>query len=249
VARRLVEDYLDVLAPHGDPVMIAGRLVSDRRIVPVLDGLDELPAADHTVAMDALDKFAAMERPLVVTCRFHEYVRAVARGRVLSQAAVVELEPVDVEDAIRYLSEPAPDSRWDAVFGHLREQPNGELARALSTPLMVALARTAYQDRASTPDELVKLSTESRVTGRLMDAFVASVYTDSTPRRRDESRRSYPAERSRAPSSRRWRAVASTPCRPMAMAASRRPRLPPGSRQDPARRDVSPTANCLVRIR
>lgn len=195
VVRRLVANYADILAQYGDPATIAERLIADRRLLPVLDGLDELPSAVHTNAMDALDAFAATARPVVVTCRLSEYARAVDRGRVLSQAAVVELEPVDVEDAIRYLSEPVHDARWDPLFERLREQPDGELAQVLSSPLMVALARTAYQDPTSDPGELLSLATESLVSDRLMDAFMAAAYNDSSPRRNTMSRRHYPAGR------------------------------------------------------
>ncbi|MFI7065927.1 NACHT domain-containing protein [Kribbella sp. NPDC050124] len=195
VVRRLVATYADLLAQYGDPATIAERLVSDRRVLPVLDGLDELPGVLHPNAMDALDAFAATARPMVVTCRLGEYARAVDRGRILSQAAVVELEPVDVEDAIRYVSEPVHDARWDPVFERLREQPDGQLAQVLSSPLMVALARTAYQDPASDPGELLSLATELLVSDRLMDAFIAAAYNDSSPRRSTASRRRYPADR------------------------------------------------------
>ncbi|WP_345074909.1 NACHT domain-containing protein [Phytohabitans flavus] len=145
VSRQLAEVYSDVLAPYGDPPALAQRLVEHRRILPILDGLDELPADAIARAMDYLDQFASAERPLVVTCRTGEYEQAVRRSRVLSLAAVVELEPVDVEDAITYLSQPTPDPRWEPVFAHLRAHPDGPLAQALSTPLMVALARSTYQ--------------------------------------------------------------------------------------------------------
>ncbi len=192
VARRLAEDYADVLARYGDPSALARNLVEHRRILPILDGLDELDAP--TLAMEALDTFAAAGHPLVVTCRTSEYERAVRRGRVLSQAAVVELEPVGVEAAIGYLSQPRPDPRWVPVFAHLRAHPGGSLAQALSTPLMVTMARTVYHDPQTDPAELTTLEVRQAVTDRLMDAFVSSLYTNP-PRRLDGRsglRRTYP---------------------------------------------------------
>lgn len=206
VARRLAEDYADTLTGYGDPQAVADRLVRHRQVMPVLDGLDELDAIDP--ALRALDDYAAAGRPLVVTCRVREYEQAVTRSEtILTTAAVVELEPVTIDAAIDYLSHPEPARpRWEPVFAHLRSHPDGDepgaeasadpLARALSTPLMVALARTAYQHPATDPAELLKLETQQEVTGRLMDAFVTATYT---PRRDDPTHGDDPA---RAP--RRW---------------------------------------------
>ncbi|MET8043724.1 NACHT domain-containing protein [Micromonospora sp. NPDC005215] len=181
VARRLAEDYGDVLADHGDPLAFARRLVEKQRVLPILDGLDELPADGIAQAMDRLDLFAAAGRPLVVTCRSDEYEQAVARSRVLSRAAVVELASVEVEDAITYLSEPVPDPRWEPVFAHLRTHRDGPLAEAFSTPLMVALARSTYQavPTADPVDLLEAAETaagQRSVEARLVAAFVPAVY-------------------------------------------------------------------------
>ncbi|MFG2046610.1 NACHT domain-containing protein [Micromonospora sp. NPDC048935] len=188
VARRLAEDYGDVLADHGDPLVLARRLVKEKRILPILDGFDELPTDAVAQAMDRLDQFAMTGWPLVVTCRSHEYEMAVGRSRVLSRAAVVELASVDVEDAIAYLSSPVPDPRWEPVFAHLRAHRDGPLAGAFSTPLMVALARSTYQG-ASTRDPVDLLEAAQTADGRrsvearLVAAFVPAVYS-SQPRRR-----------------------------------------------------------------
>ncbi|MEU7588830.1 NACHT domain-containing protein [Micromonospora sp. NPDC049230] len=188
VARRLAEDHCDVLAVHGDPPALARRLVKEKRILPILDGFDELPADSVAQAMTRLDQFAVTGWPLVVTCRSHEYDMAVERSRVLSRAAVVELASVDVEDAITYLSSPAPDPRWEPVFAHLRAHRDGPLAEAFSTPLMVALARSTYQAASTTdPVDLLEAAQtadgQRSVEARLVAAFVPAVYA-SPPRRR-----------------------------------------------------------------
>ncbi|MEU4474964.1 NACHT domain-containing protein [Micromonospora sp. NPDC023888] len=192
VARRLAEDYGDVLADYGDPLAFARRLVETQRVLPILDGLDELPADAIAQAMDRLDRFAAEGRPLVVTCRSDEYEQAVARSRVLSRAAVVELAPVEVEDAIAYLSQPVPDPRWEPVFAHLRTHRDGPLARAFSSPLMVALARSTYQavPTADPVDLLEAAQTaagQRSVEARLVAAFVPAVYVPQPRRPSDQS--------------------------------------------------------------
>lgn len=176
--RRLGEDYGFLTQRGNGARSLAEILVDGGRVLPILDGLDEVAGTWHTAAITALDREAATGWPLVVTCRSHEYERMVAcNGSVLSQAAVVEIEPVDVERAIDFLSHPDPFSpRWQQVFDHLRAEPDGPLARVLSTPLMVALARTAYQDPTTNPAGLLESTTTAVIRSVLIDGFVASVY-------------------------------------------------------------------------
>jgi hypothetical protein len=108
LARRLIEDYpalanTDVYGPDA-----AAQLVHSGRLIPVLDGLDEMPPALHDAAIEALDRAVAEGGPLVVTCRSDEYQSAVAAsGKFLSRAAVVEIEPVDVPGSIEFLTAPS----------------------------------------------------------------------------------------------------------------------------------------------
>ncbi|MGH3755642.1 MAG: NACHT domain-containing protein, partial [Pseudonocardiaceae bacterium] len=154
LARRLVEDYPALANTDAYGPDAAGRLVHGGRLMPVLDGLDEMPPALRGAAIEALDRAVVDSGPLVVTCRSDEYQSAVAAsGRFLSRAAVVEIEPVDVTGSIEFLiaAQAVGDTCWQPVFDHLRAHPDGSLAQALSTPLMVYLARIAYADPATSP--------------------------------------------------------------------------------------------------
>ncbi|BBH68180.1 hypothetical protein ACTI_48650 [Actinoplanes sp. OR16] len=201
VVRRLAEDYGDVLQAHGDPDRVARLLVEQRRVMPILDGLDELPAARHAAGVEALDGYAAEWRPVVVTCRGEEYVQAVVAGqKVLSRAAVIEIEPVTPSAAAEFLRYPEPGKpRWEPVFEHLDGHPDGALASVLSTPLMVGLARTAYQDPRSDPAELLTLPDAGALADRLMDAYVTGVYAEEP--RPAERRRTWSPRPGKA---RRW---------------------------------------------
>jgi DNA-binding SARP family transcriptional activator len=152
LARRLHEEYpgLGNATTYGPDA--ATRLVTEGRVIPILDGLDEMPPALHAAAIDALDRAFAGGRPLVVTCRGTEYETAVRQGGVvLASAAVVEIEPVELEDAITFLTarHRPDDARWQPVVEHLRCTREGPLTQTLSTPLMVDLTRTAYLDPAT----------------------------------------------------------------------------------------------------
>jgi hypothetical protein len=189
VARRVAEEHL-ASADHAAGARTAEHLLAHERLLLVLDGLDELPADRHGAAIEAVDRFAAVGGPLVLTCRGDEYETAVAdTGVVWSRAAVVELSPVDVRHVVAYLRHPAPArARWRPVFDHLVARPDGPLAWALSTPLMATLARARYQLPATDPAELLEARSSGAVTRLLLDGFVPTLYTD------DPARRGYPAD-------------------------------------------------------
>jgi DNA-binding SARP family transcriptional activator len=182
LAARLVEEYpgLANTAQYGPQA--ATRLVLDGRIIPVLDGLDETPPALHAVAIDALDHAMAGGQPLMVTCRSAEYELAVKQsGAILTRAAVVEIEPVELNAAIAFLTahKRAGETRWDTLVGHLRRHPGGALAQALRTPLMVDLARTAYTRPDTDPDELcdtTRFCDRGAIEGFLLDRYLPAVY-------------------------------------------------------------------------
>ena len=178
IARRLGDEYRGLAGSARHEQNPGQELLAERRILPVLDGLDELPADRHAAAIQSLDGYAGAGNPLVVTCRTREYAEAVATsGVVLSRAAVVEIEPLDVDQVIEFLSHPEPSrSRWERVFAHLRECPRGPLATALSTPLMVSLARVAYQRPTTDPTDLLGHRIPGLITEQLIGTYLTSVY-------------------------------------------------------------------------
>jgi predicted NACHT family NTPase len=80
LARKLIEEYPGLANTAAYGPQAAQRLVAEGRILPVLDGLDEVPPVLHAAAIDAVDQAIAGGRPLVVTCRSAEYEEAVLRG-------------------------------------------------------------------------------------------------------------------------------------------------------------------------
>jgi DNA-binding SARP family transcriptional activator len=183
LTRTLLEEYPMLARSRTYGPDAARRLVASGRVLPVLDGLDEMPRAHQAPAIDALDRAVAGGRPLVVTCRAHEYEHAVrTAGVIMSSAVVVELEPVTPAAAISYLTalEPVGSTRWQRVIEHIERQPDGPLARAFRTPLMVDIARTAYRDPATDPTELLDTERFQDATGyesHLLDGYVAAAYS------------------------------------------------------------------------
>jgi len=208
VAGRLVDDYPALANNHAFGSEAAARLVTSGRILPILDGLDEMPISLRAAAIEAINR-ARAGKPMVVTCRSAEYQAAVAAGgNVLATAAVVELEPVSVDDVIAFLSTGGVDgdTRWAPVFAHLRAHPDGYLATALSSPLMVALARIVYTGPAAEPAELLhpdQFISPKAIEEHLLEAFIPAAYAHhppppalnqqakTTPRYRPELARTY----------------------------------------------------------
>ncbi|WP_370964437.1 hypothetical protein [Amycolatopsis sp. cg9] len=182
VARRISDDHPE-LAIGADGLR---RLWAGKRLLPVLDGLDELPESMLAHALADLDRSAGAGLDTVLTCRTIEYERGFAGGNALSHAAVVDIEPVTVDDAAVYLTqrEPARSRRWDAAVELMRREPDGPLAAALSTPLMISLARQAYRDPASDPAELTRFATPAAAGQHLLAQFLPSMY----PRERERLR-------------------------------------------------------------
>jgi hypothetical protein len=202
ISRRLMEDYpaLGKAATYGPNA--AQRLVVGGRVLPILDGLDEMPAEPRAIAIGELDR-AHADWPLVLTCRSEEYQEAVVASReVLAAAAVVELQPVTVDEVINFLQDaiPSTDTRWEEVFRYLRAYPGGALAQTLSSPLMAALARTIYTTPDREPHELVEEASsgdQEALERQLLDKFIPAAYADRT---------TAPGQRTWAPR-RRWDAT------------------------------------------
>ncbi|WP_159670769.1 TIR domain-containing protein [Streptomyces mexicanus] len=184
MAQRIVELSPQLRRRFGRSM--AARLISERRVLAVLDGLDELPASLHARAVKAIEAAAAKDMPLVLTCRADEYETTGTRtGERLTKADVVELAPVEPDDALDYLTAASAsgDDRWDEVFAVLRDDPRQVLAEVLSSPLMLHLARTAYQAQTSTPRRLLEFRTRAAVEAHLLERYLPTVYGEPSARR------------------------------------------------------------------
>ena len=152
---QLEREYPALAARGPAGSSLAAALVGAGRILPVLDGFDEIADGLHGAALHALN---ATTMALLLTSRPGEYVAAVTTTDVLSAAAGIELDDLSLADLNDYLprtTRPAlADGQmttvWDPVLAHLRDHPadpaSKTLRKVLSTPLMVSLARAVYSD-------------------------------------------------------------------------------------------------------
>lgn len=159
-------------------------------VLPVLDGLDEIPEVARRHAVHRINSALGTERPVVVTCRSAEYDDLIEAGSpALRRAPVQRVAPLAVEDVIAHLEAvpdwPASDA-WQPVYAELRRAPDGPLAAGLSTPLMVSLALSAYR-RGGDPAELLdtaRFPSRHAVEDHLVDGAIDAAYAPNGARER-----------------------------------------------------------------
>ncbi|QEV16390.1 NACHT domain-containing protein [Streptomyces alboniger] len=180
MARRIHEDY-PALRNHETYGRDAARkLVAERRVLPVLDGLDELPAQLRPQALTALNHAVAVHGPLILASRQAEYHQVVTETDVITAAAVVVASPVEASDVADYLRCAVPPRRgaaWQPVIDELTRHPEGTVARALSVPLNIWLARTVYASPASDPADMTRCTGTKSLQHHLLDALVPAVFS------------------------------------------------------------------------
>jgi NACHT domain len=194
LAARLAIDHptLTVPAPEGTGTgNRAEALLLGGLIVPILDGLDEIPEAFRGPAITRINDALQPGQRAVVTCRTEHFLKAVTQpaGDVvrLRSAVAVQLDPLDGPKVGRYLLEDAggavAKARWAPVIDRLGTQ--APVAQALTTPLAVSLARTIYNPRHGEragvlrdPAELCRpnLADRKAVESLLLDGLIPAAY-------------------------------------------------------------------------
>jgi hypothetical protein len=212
-ARQIAQDHPILGQRDGQGVMLGERMLGTRRVMLVLDGLDEIGAEQQPAAIEQINASLGRGDWLLVTSRPHEYAVAVEKSDVITSAAVIQLRDLTVADVAAYLplttrmeQRGTTKTKWQPAVKRLL-RPGGSAAAValratLTTPLMVTLARIAYSDTDADPAELVVDPPESRshpeaarefiraaLEDRLLAAFVPAVYAQQA----DNENRTWPA--------------------------------------------------------
>ncbi|WP_425562888.1 NACHT domain-containing protein [Micromonospora maritima] len=189
------QEWLSERLAADHPVMhdstISQDAISDGQIVPILDGFDEMAPHSRNAAIEAINRLG-VHQPLVITSRRGEYSEVIARGRILTAAAVIEIEELSATTVRGYLDRVTPPIRlpyWSKVFSRLEKSPRGRLAQALRTPLMVSLAREAYARGSGNPDNLINAQFRTRedIERHLINALIPSIFDGSNSKTWDSS--------------------------------------------------------------
>ncbi|TYB61356.1 NACHT domain-containing protein [Nonomuraea sp. PA05] len=158
LASFLAMDYpalrADALGP-GIPEALAAR----GELLPVIDGLDELPEHARTDMLRALNRSMCENDQLILTCRTEQFAESVDElGDVLTAAAVIEPQPIDAVAAAGYLAAclpPVPRPAWSEVLESLRTGAAPALAQVTSTSLGLWLVRVTYIATRADPAPLL----------------------------------------------------------------------------------------------
>ncbi|BCY13222.1 hypothetical protein L3i22_083100 [Actinoplanes sp. L3-i22] len=161
-------------------------LVDDDLVVPVLDGLDEIPETSRRSAIRRINDAVGAHRPIIVTCRSAEYADVLRNGApTLHRAPVVTVQPVSGADLAAYVELVGWPEHvdWKPVLAEIHENPDGDLAAALSTPLMISVARAVYRNStaAASPVELLdveRFDTRHAIEDHLVDELVTASFAD-----------------------------------------------------------------------
>ncbi|MCM3923169.1 NACHT domain-containing protein [Frankia sp. AiPs1] len=194
---RLATDYpgLAGAMPGSRGVCRVDALLDEGLLLPVLDGLDEIPDALRGPAITRINEALRPADGIVVSCREQQFREAVQPGggaaftrtpMLLRAACAITLHEVNPASVRTYLRRDADSSadRWRPVFAALGT--DAPVARALRTPLMVGLARTIYnprhgEHRGALPDPAELCDRERfpdarAVENHLFDAFIPAAY-------------------------------------------------------------------------
>jgi hypothetical protein len=179
----------------GSRVSLARALLDEGMIMPVLDGLDEIPAEVRGAAIARINDAIRPGQRLVLAARTGDYWQAVhsphGQGVLLTGAAGIELEPLAQQVVTDYLRDSAgtPEAarRWQPVIAAFARAPTSPAARVLTTPLMASLSRVVYNPRpgenlADIPIDPVELLDRKRFPNRqsvedyLFERFIPASY-------------------------------------------------------------------------
>ena len=184
-----IDNRLELKVPWDAETRVADEWAK-RRILPLIDGIDELPGRQRVDAIRKINEVSNI--PLIVTCRTGEYETAVkTAGHEISNAVVVELKPLYIGQVKRYLRKTTatvPSDRWNDVFASLKARQN-PLRSVLTNPLMLWLASRLYESKEHSPEELAneqrfidKEAIEDHLLNHLVDAIYSSPSASAPPR-------------------------------------------------------------------
>ncbi|UOZ11352.1 hypothetical protein [Amycolatopsis sp. WQ 127309] len=180
---------------YGVKQATAQALVKGDWIIPVLDGLDEIDPEDG-LPLKARRVLSALNVTLgrvkwrgVLTCRTAQHNKIIEGDETdpdyaLQHVRAVTVQPLEAGEVVAWLThrfpDPDPDAedgiqaRWRPVAAALREDPDGDLARCLKSPLRLYLAVTVYRNPATVPAKMCGLNgaaLENNLFSRLVPAI------------------------------------------------------------------------------
>ncbi|MEU8308962.1 NACHT domain-containing protein [Actinomadura sp. NPDC048955] len=186
LAARLTEIYPSLRAPQYG-LDAADQLVQRAHILPVLDGLDEIPAQARTAVIAALNRSLADDDQLILTSRTREFTDAALARDVLTSAAVIQPQPLTASAAADYLASclpPLPPPAWIDALQQIRTGGAAHLTEMVSTPLGLWLLRTTHITTRADPTSVTdptRFPTAAALQAHLFDLLIPAVIITRPP--------------------------------------------------------------------
>lgn len=160
LAASLALDYPALLAENFGPDT-SETLVHRGEVLPIIDGLDELPVGARADILAALNRTMCETDQLILTCRTEQFAESVEQmGDVLTASAVIESQPMSAAAAADYLQAclpPVPRPVWPRVLEALRTGALPALSQVASTSMGLWLVRATYIAPRVDPAPLLEL--------------------------------------------------------------------------------------------
>jgi hypothetical protein len=181
IADRIADDhsYLRSKSVYGRDA--PARLLALGKIIPVLDGLDELLPEPRSLAIRCIGR--STFDSFVLTCRSADYADAARSGGALVRNATeVLLEPLRAEDVTLAFFRDYEDEqrqRWPPVLARLHAGADPPLTEAFETPLIVSVARDIYQIPPNDPADLLdrrRFPTAEAIRAHVLRSLVPTVF-------------------------------------------------------------------------
>jgi predicted NACHT family NTPase len=150
---------------------ISQRWLEERCLLPLLDGLDELPSTRQERCVQAINQFQRECRPphLVVCCRLAEFLQSTTKLK-LNEA--IQLLPFTAEQMQRYLIGAGRSDLWQL----LQAQP--ELFELDQSPLFLSMMTLAFDERVI--QELPRTSSRDDYRQYLFETYIEHMFSRET---------------------------------------------------------------------
>jgi len=174
-------------------------LIRDRKVLPILDGLDEMDnlpqvpfKAEELIAQLNIDPLLTL--PIVLTCREDTYdslgrYRDRPGLRAVADATHIHIQDLSADRICEFISSKFRTqddaSMWETVLSELIAKPTGILAQSLSNPWWLTLALYAYglniygDARPERPARMLEYDSVVELHEQLIASFIPAIVSAS----------------------------------------------------------------------
>lgn len=160
---------------YGVSNKAAWNLLKEHKIIPLLDGLDDLKPTEQSKCVSAINKFlsgSSQTKYLVVCSRLTEYVRCFPQLELNNAVCLVPLNENQIEE---YLSSIKCLELWQSI----ESDPN--LLELAKTPLFLFMLTVAYEK--TSPKAWQVLTSEKQRYRYLFDSYIEQILEDASRKR------------------------------------------------------------------